>query len=208
MTVGEIKIQALKLMFVSYSDDLSPKNLIDLEGQENYRPYLVNMNGAIDRCLSDIESRCVLPVRVQKLSADPLERSSDRYYTRIDIPFDDFYEVERISKESLYEYEGELDFQREGNTLIIADYDASAEYRLIYYPRVKRSATMLDTDEIDLPENIAALVPYYVKGDLFREDEPNEASEARNWYEAGIEAIKRPIVSRSNKVKSTFSQVW
>jgi hypothetical protein len=206
MTIGEIKIQALKLMFVSYSDDLSPENLIDLEGQENYRPYLVNMNGAIDRCISDIERRCVVPTKTMDLI--PQEESAEGYQTRIEITAPDFYEIERISKESLYEYDGEHPFDREGNTILLADFDKNAIYRMLYYPRIKRTATQNDIEQIDLPEDIAAVVAYYVKGDLFREDEPNEASEARNWYESAMQMIQKPRISKINKVRSVYSQVW
>lgn len=206
MTIGEIKIQALKLMFVSYSDDLVPQKLIDLEGRETYRPYLVNMNGSIDRCLSDIEKRCILPVKVLELK--PSETAPEGYRTRIGITAPDFYEIERISKESLYEYDGDHPFTREGNTILLSNYDRDAVYRLMYYPRVGRASGLLDTDEIDLPEEIAAAVPYYIKGDLFREDEPNEASEARNWYEAAIEMLPTKTVNRVNRVASKYSQVW
>lgn len=206
MTIGEIKIQALKLMFVTYSDDLSVQGLVDLEGQEQYRPYLVNMNGAIDRCLADIERRCILPVKVLELKAEGEPREG--YMTRINITASDFYEVERISKESLYEYDGNHAFSREGNTLLFPNFDTDAVYRMMYYPRIPRTASRFDTDDIGLPEEIAAAVPYYVKGDLFREDEPNEASEARNWYEAAMQSVQRPVANRATRVSTRFSQVW
>lgn len=206
MTIGEIKIQALKLMFVSYSDDLSPERLLELEAQENYRAYLVNMNGAIDRCLSDIERRCILPVKVMELK--PSGSVTEGYRTRIDITAPDFYEIERISKESLYEYDGNHPYAREGNMILLQAFDEDAIYRLLYYPRVSRTHARSDTDDIGLPEEIAAVVPYFVKGDLFREDEPNEASEARNWYEAAMAAIQKPVANLQGRVASKFSQVW
>ena len=57
-----------------------------------------------------------------------------------------------------------------------------------------------------IPENIASSIPYFIKGDLYRDDEPNEASEARNWFEAAIEEILLKKISKANKVKSVYSQ--
>ena len=206
MTVGEIKIQALKLMFVTYTEDPTEESLLRLGGDPNYRPYLINMNGAIDRCLSDIERRCILPVKMHDLvlSAEPTEG----HMTRFEITAPDFYDVERISKEGLYEYDGDHPYMREGNTLLLQTYDATAKYRLIYYPKVRRVSTLHDTDAIDVPDEIAAVIPYYVKGDLFREDEPNEAGEARNWYEAAMQSLVRPRATKQARVESIFSQVW
>jgi hypothetical protein len=206
MTVGDIKIQALKLMFVSYSDDLSVENMDAIKGSENYRAYLVNMDGSIDRCLADIEKRCVLPVKMLELV--PEQEPIHGFMTRIEINAPDFYEVERVSKESLYEYDGDCSYMREGNTLLFTNFDTSAKYRLMYFPRVTRTVNLSDTDEIGLPEEIAAAVPYFIKGELFREDEPNEASEARNWYESAILTVARPRITKQNSVVSKYSQVW
>jgi hypothetical protein len=206
MTVGEIKIQALKLMFVTYSDILDPEKIETLYNQENYRAYLVNMDGSIRRCLSDIEKRCVLPVKTFDLV--PEVEPIPGYMTRIDITAPDFYEVERVSKESLYEYDGDHSYMREGNTLLFHNFDTSAKYRLLYYPRIDRTKGLSDSDEIGLPEEIAAAVPYFIKGELFREDEPNEASEARNWYEAAMLSVARPQITKQSSVATKFSQVW
>lgn len=206
MTVGDIKIQALKLMFVSYSDDIGVENMDAFKGSENYRAYLVNMNGSIDRCLADIEKRCVLPVKTLELV--PKSEPIHGYMTRIDIDAPDFYEIERISKESLYEYDGNHPYMREGNTLLFTTFDTGAKYRLMYYPRVERTVGLADADDIGLPEEIAAFVPYFIKGDLFREDEPNEASEARNWYESAMLSVARPQLTNQGRVSTKYSQVW
>ncbi|MBQ8399329.1 MAG: hypothetical protein IJX08_05090, partial [Clostridia bacterium] len=41
------------------------------------------------------------------------------------------------------------------------------------------------------PDDIACHIPCFIKGDLYRDDEPDEAGEARNFFEAAMEEIKR-----------------
>ena len=78
---------------------------------------------------------------------------------------------------------------------------------MIYAPRRKRVTTgTADDEEIALPDKIACLIPYFIKGDLFREDEPAEAADARNLFEASIEAIDNGIKRRQTSVKTVFSQ--
>ena len=43
MKLGDIKIQALKLMFVNYSDDISIYDITALSAYQNSGSYLVNM---------------------------------------------------------------------------------------------------------------------------------------------------------------------
>ena len=40
---------------------------------------------------------------------------------------------------------------------------------------------------LGVPERLAALIPYYIVGDLYRHEDPALAAESRNWYEAGME---------------------
>lgn len=206
MTIGEIKIQALKLMFVTYTDDLTVEQLTVIGGQDNYRAYLINMDGAINRCFADIEHKRVLPVKTHVLNTN--EWNTRGHFARFDLStVPDFFDVQRVSAESLYDYDGNVAYDREGNMLILREFHQDAEYRLMYYPKIQRVVGIMDTVEADVPEEIAAFIPYYVKGDLFREDEPNEASEARNWYEAAMNAIRQPSANRVSHVKTVYSQV-
>ena len=61
MKISEIKIEALKLMFVGGSQVLLPENLYIYKNDESFGFYLVRMNGAINRCFSRLEAMGVLP---------------------------------------------------------------------------------------------------------------------------------------------------
>ena len=56
-----------------------------------------------------------------------------------------------------------------------------------------------------MPEHIAAVIPYWIKGELFREDEPNEAAEARNWYETAMSGAQARVSRREGRVRDVYS---
>lgn len=43
-----------------------------------------------------------------------------------------------------------------------------------------------DNLEIDIPETLARIIPYYVKADLYEQDEPELAATARNIFESAL----------------------
>lgn len=206
MKIGDIKAEALKLMFVSYTDDVGTETIEELMDQENYRPYLLGMKGSINRCLSDIENRRVLPVK--SLALDGELAQAGRSSKRFDLPTD-FYDVCRVTAESDCIYDGDHPYFMEGDTLLLRGMDADTDYTLLYYPKIRR-LTESASNEAELagvPEEIAVLIPYFIKGDLYREDEPNEASEARNWYESGMASLMRRRTEKQGRVQAVYSQV-
>jgi hypothetical protein len=104
------------------------------------------------------------------------------------------------------EYEGACEHFREGNSIIIRDYDESGEYRVLYRPKIQRITSGTDEEsEIDIPDNIACHIPYFIKGELFRVDEPDEAAEARNWFEAAMAEVKLMEEGRQARVTHKYS---
>ena len=57
MKYGEIKIEALKLMFVNMGDDIDIDGLETYAQDDNYKSYLVNMPGSINRCFRALRRR-------------------------------------------------------------------------------------------------------------------------------------------------------
>ena len=52
MRLGDIKAEALKLMFINYDKKIDAEDIPDLLADDNYASYLVNMDGAIQRGLT------------------------------------------------------------------------------------------------------------------------------------------------------------
>ena len=48
-----------------------------------------------------------------------------------------------------------------------------------------------DTDDIpNLSDELARLIPYYIKFELYQEDEPDLALTAKNTFDQGIESLR------------------
>lgn len=62
MTLGEIKVETLRLIGANTSEDIRAENLEELLPQEKYRGYLVNMVGPINRALSLFRRRGAIEV--------------------------------------------------------------------------------------------------------------------------------------------------
>ena len=115
-------------------------------------------------------------------------------------------EIRRLVRERKEEYEGNAEFRMEGNVLVLPLFTDEV-YTVLYYPSIPRiTSETSDEEELSIPDKIAAHIPYFVKGDLFRDDEPNEANEARNWFEAAMEQIIATKQSYSDKVFDKYSQ--
>jgi hypothetical protein len=209
MKYGEIMIESLKLMFPSARDEITLTNLDVYFLDHGYKSYLFNMPGSINRCFSRIEEKGILPPRVRTLDNADGKRSVS--FIRFDLYalIDDFCELERVICEKADgEYCGAHPYRREGNVIAL-EIEEGAAYSVVYRPSVKRITDATDKDEeIAIPESICSLIPYYVKGDLYRDDEQNEASEARNWFEQETdEMLRRSYSDHVDRVSTVYSQV-
>lgn len=209
MKYGDIKIEALKLMFVNMGDDITADKLETYEQDETYNAYLVNMPGSINRCFSVLESKGVLPSESKTLTASEGVASGAFIRFGLSSLINNFYDIDRVVSETADgEYCGDCDFRTEGDTLVLERFnDEDVTYTVLYRPTIPRVESVTDNEwKVPVPENIASLIPYFVKGDLYRDDEPNEASEARNWFESGIEEIVSRKTNKINRVKTVYSQ--
>lgn len=189
MKLGEIKVEALRLMFVDFANDYGIEELETIATDRNYAQYVSGMTGAINRCMSELEIRKVLPVKRKKLTGGNIEGRLIRY--NLDEICADFYAINRVIRSYRNAYEANADYRMEGNTLVLNNVSNDEQVVLLYYPRLKRVTGGSDNNmELsDIPDFIATAIPYYIKGDLFRLDEPAEAGEARNWFEAALDDI-------------------
>lgn len=207
MKLGDIKVESLKIMFVSTHTDLSIDELDNALRDENYGSYLVNMPGAINRCFSVLEEKRVLPIKAYTLNAS--EGLAIDSYIRFDLAtlIEDFCDIDRLVCERREEYEGNAEFRMEGNVLVLPLLDEHTTYTVLYYPSIPRVTSETDDNtELAIPDKIATHIPYFVKGDLFRDDEPDEANEARNWFEMAMEQVVQTKQSHSGKVFTKISQ--
>lgn len=211
MKLGDIKIEALKLMFAGYGDDMTEENLDRYLADENYKNYLVNMPGAINRCFALLENKKVLPVRSVTVEKGEMGEKFGRMHVDLALLAPDLHALFRVVTESEACYESSESYALEGSMLIAPMPEEEAEMRVLYYPKMERvSAVSADGGEIDLPEDLACLIPYYIKSDLFREDEPEEAEKARVLFESALAEYKRnePVELMQERVVHKMGEWW
>lgn len=201
MKLGTIKIEALKLMFANNDDELSidnhdnndpngvaPLDLTEAAADPQYRDYLNNMNGSINRCFSILEARKVLPTKRAVLIEDAAQ---NEYGKEIDLSaIADLDDIQRVTVRNRNGYATAVDYDTEADTMILPTVRAGDTVALIYYPRLSRLTQTADnTQELPIPDKIATIIPYYVKYDLFREDDESEANTALRRFEESLAEI-------------------
>lgn len=190
MTLGEIKIEALKLMFASYERDFSVSDLDLLSASEAYRDYLINMPGAINRAYAVLENSGVLPSASVDITASVkrCKNGTCEYDTSV---LKDFLAVDRIIfKGNDGEYLPECSYRTEGRVLIIPEYPSDGHYILLYRPHLTRVTASTENGDVSgIPENIAVFIPYFIKGELYREEEPDEATIAHDLFMSAIDGV-------------------
>lgn len=205
MKLGDIKAEALRLMFINLGQDIDGEYLSQLKSDAVYRLYLSNMAGAINRCFSVLEQRRMLPLRSCRLTEGAIVARLGGYAKYDMKKIGDFFDLDRITAIRDGEYIGNVPIFREGELVILPE--DGAEYTAVYYPTVKRVTSVTDDmEELAVPEDIAAVIPYFIKSDLYRSEDPREAAEARNIFEGTIEEMHIRSEGRQERVRTVYSQ--
>lgn len=193
MTYAEIYAEALRLMFATGSDDIAAtaEGLAGLVGNVNYRDYMLSMPGAVNRCFADLEAKKVLPWKTARVGNEDGDKVGGGYRrVLLSEIAPDCLEIERVTQRQEYGDEAELtageDYFIEGDELILIP----GATVIRYTPALPRIDAGTDLDaKVPLPEALAAVVPYYVKGELYRREEPGEAAEAHSIYEQRVAQV-------------------
>lgn len=130
MTIEEIKKEALKLMFTNQDNEIEESTIIELEQDDNYGDFLVNMNGSINRALVRLKSKGV------EYTGERLNKNTDNNQT------------------------------------------------------------------LDIDENLCELIPYFIKGELYEEDNPQQAAIAKNYFEDTVDDYL------TTKINTTVDVFW
>lgn len=183
MTIGEIKIEALKLMFANVGA-MSVNDLEYLEDDPNYADYMTKMNGSINRCLQRVTTLLKVPCKV----SNSLVASQDNGVYTLDLSsINDLYSVASLD---LYDngIQRNVEYTEITKTLLVVPKQGT--YKVVYFPIAQEVTSITgNSTEIDLPRNVACLIPLYVKSELLEEEEPSMAAQARNQFEASLEEI-------------------
>ena len=230
MKLGEIKTEAMLLMFpdvnltcakekwedasyeaTSYDsagasesdmENESSELLFALSSDSNYLPYINGMTGAINRCFSYLESHFLIPHKKAELTDGKIMGNKISF----ELP-DDVFCVGRVAFSGDGVYVGNVGFEHIGaKTVVVPRMRYDGVYTVIYTPYLERiKRTTSDFYEIPLPEPVASMIPYFIKGDLFVNDDAEEAMEARSIFENCISVFANCGKEYSDSVEETYS---
>lgn len=208
MTYAQIYAESLRLMFATGTDNIEPtaKGLAVLTMDTNYKDYLFALPGSINRCLADIESKDILPWQSCNPKVDSGTDTSDYKAFPISTLCANAKQVERVmvvcgGRERLA-WPGE-DYRVVDATIHLR---TGQEYIIYYSPSLPRITDHTDLDnELMLPDTVAIWIPYFIKSELYRSEDPGEAAEARNLYEQQIAQILPPATQHAASVTMLYN---
>lgn len=202
MTFADIKIAALKLMNATY-DNIVAANIADYYSDTNLNDYLYQMNESINRCFDRLLNDQVAPQEIVEVD-DYTTVEADGFITMDLTQITDLYRLDRV----IYSYEGYYEpnheFLLEGDTLILADKEG--DYKLVYtkeMPYFTDSTT--DATTVALPDEILRLIPYFIKGELYEEEDANLAAVAMNVFEQRLMMLKKKKERHQTKIVDVHS---
>lgn len=214
MKLWEIKAQALRLMFADYDMQFSEQEFAEQVVYNNYntREKLIRMEDSINRAIDNFYNIVGETTKTKLVEINPdntldlTEIINDLSRPiRVDWLLFDNYEQLR------YE-ENNLDFYYEADVLSFlgktyTDYIERSKFRVWYKEKRKRLPVVVaemefDLNDINIPTEVQQMIPYYIKGELYEEDEADVAAIARQRYIEFLYNLQKKITVRQTKVKS------
>ena len=205
MTVGDIKVETLKLMEIN-DTDVSVETLEDFEQDENYKEYFSRMSGSINRAINRIKTAGAVP---EKSYTETVSENTGILRYNISEKISDFSKLKRVVLEMKNTYISNYPYTFEGTNIVLFNIRAGSKVTLIYEPLmpVIRTTTSNDT-EIPLPDELSAIIPYFVKADVYEQDEPELATQSRNIFELMLAEYKGQEQHAEINIDSVYKQGW
>lgn len=182
----ELKINCLKYLNTTYNN-IDYQDWENLQHDETVSDYLIKMNDSINRCLEEISKNKKLPTKIYDVKDSDLAYLSNKYYRFNVDSIENFYLIKQINALCGSEYVLNIDFIYENGDTILLPNNPRMTYFIVYYPLP--IVVSSDYDDILLPQDIVNLIPYWVKADLYIQEEPAEAQESRALFYQALNSV-------------------
>lgn len=208
MTKGQLITACVKLMYDNDDVQIDPDTV---SSESDYASRTVNIIESINRAFIRLSLLKKLPFKVFYIDENTESINKNKTFTRYNLSslIDDYSQYERISKESaLGEYNGNVSVRFEGENIVLPTLKLNEQYIVDYQPELFRlTEEDLDTKEIPYSEKILSIVPYFVKADLYEEDNPNIADYSRNLFEQYAMALPSNDNNQIREIQSYYN-LW
>ena len=212
MKLWEIKASALRLMFADTDFEFNEDEFREQAVYHNHntREKLVRMEDSIRRA---IDLYYKYTGQITSFETLELRNENDKFFNEIDlsniIDMDyptrvDILFGSRVFEQVSFKYNPikKYIYFTDGNYAI---YKENISFRVWYKIKAKNLPMNANEMEFDLdeivPDDVQRMIPYYIKGELFEEDEPNLAMVARNEYMLFLNRMKRQFSNVQTKIK-------
>lgn len=225
MKLWEIKAQALRLMFadtdIEFSFDEFENNSI--YENANTREKLVRMNDSIRRAIDlyyHYHGEEILTMNSPLLVVEKNEETGEYIQYFLETPLIDVLRIDLLRKDNiggdnfiLNEFMQNVSFIRQGDKCVLEKFVVEPERFVlrIWYKQKRYSIPEMveeltfDILDAQIPEEIQRKIPFYIKGELYEEDEADVAQSAKNEYISFVITFKRnKPVQKQTKVRSRF----
>ncbi len=202
MNWGEIQIESLKKMFLN-NENIEVSGIETLKTDKRYKTYLFAMPQACNEAI-----RKILSVK-PNIKSYSLKRKIDtnKYELKKIVPkYKKFYEIASDnSKSPSYHLEGD-------NVLVFDDKNKEDNYTIYYesFHELIKSNT-LNTTAIDLDRELTTIIPLYIAGELYKDDDIQQSTIYMNEFETALQEIKQGInelISNPREITTVYGVDW
>ena len=189
-TWGEIQIEACKKMFLN-NDAIKVTDLPSMKNDNKYKWYLNAMPQTANEAIYEIIKRGKKHTKRYEFAIVDDGTTNEPLKVDLKTVVPDFYRIAKLyyQKPSGYqELINNTDYQMLNNYELVLNGNKYGNYLLEYqnYP-IKITNETLDTEEIELEKETAALIPLYIASQLYKDDDIAIATTYRNEFEAAVE---------------------
>lgn len=196
MTWGECKLAALRTMFSNEGAAIN----VDDSNQDYVYAMPAKANEAMQQLLSvgrpllkEFSIRLALGAEENTTENElTLPTTEARYKIRLSEYIPRFRKIEQLMLDAGGAYGEAEAWSTEADDVLVLPGNIAGVYTLWYaaYPQTITQTTP-DDEVLDIHQEAAVLIPLYIAGELYKEDELAMATVFRNEFEDGLEKLRR-----------------
>lgn len=145
---------------------------------------------------------------------DAYDEKEEKKYIKVSLKeiANNIFRINKVNYESEGgQIETEVDYRYEGDENIVLPNRKSGKgvYIVVYTKDIARYTNSSPNNvEIPLKSELVRLIPYFVKGELYEEDEPNLAIQAQNMFVAGINNVIASRPAEQTRLDVVYGGDW
>lgn len=184
MKLIDLKKQTLQLMLVE-DEEITNEDI--LNGNEDYSQYLNNFIGSFNGAISRGIITKIIPYKSFFITFDESNVKNKTIKTDTREKANDIYEIEQvfyIDERGKYK---NTQFQLIGNYIILDGVkNVNCKYEVVYSPTIRiveDDENNLELTDLGISNEFANAIKYYIKADLYEQDDATLAVNSRNIFE-------------------------